>query len=594
MDFLRLLLRKVRNRRGSPTVEYVFVMVAAAMLAGIVVGIVKSEPVQASLRQVILCSVPFLYDENGEPSCKAGKYMAKEDPEPEPPTEEPNPLQLVTKPDLENQPRPVKSDPPWYECALSWDCIKKKGGELLSGPSEEKKKQLREERIKRLLQEARKHCGNDQECISNYVGKRIAYDQMGKHPQLKGLIGFSKLIGAITGVDPFFELVSFGMDHPEFTIGLTATIIALFASPPLGGTMLVSGAISGGVSWLQGNDLSTILRDAGIGGFAGVFGYGVFAGVTRYVGARLAQSTLSPFIQKWLPKIIGGGSGGVADQSAFDWLRDRKFDWKSATIAGMIGILIPYAGAVLDGSPALGKQLQQMIPGVSGDGTLAMPWVKKNGQEAAEGYNKASGNGGGGGKQAADDVGDIISKSKSEDEIVNDLIGKDISETSLYQSLRERHDEKTARRISLNLARGNAFNAKMRSKYPHNEVYVKYKDKKGGWKEGKVDSYDPDKGEIISRKYTQLAGIQYQTARNYMNEFLTKYAPKTEIKDVPTQRPGSGHQNEDLAGETLEGDMILEVPVQKKPVPKEVLEYAKKNKIMIRDEKGKVLGGYVP
>ncbi|SIT19765.1 DUF4244 domain-containing protein, partial [Kroppenstedtia eburnea] len=48
MDFLRLLLRKVRSRRGSPTVEYVFVMVAAAMLAGIVVGIVKSEPVQAS------------------------------------------------------------------------------------------------------------------------------------------------------------------------------------------------------------------------------------------------------------------------------------------------------------------------------------------------------------------------------------------------------------------------------------------------------------------------------------------------------------------------------------------------------------------
>ncbi|MFD1409323.1 hypothetical protein ACFQ49_14410, partial [Kroppenstedtia eburnea] len=155
-------------------------------------------------------------------------------------------------------------------------------------------------------------------------------------------------------------------------------------------------------------------------------------------------------------------------------------------------------------------------------------------------------------------------------------------------SLRERYDEKTARRISLDLARGNAFNAKMRSKYPHNEVYVKYKDKKGGWKEGKVDSYDPDKGEIISRKYTQLAGIQYQTARNYMNEFLTKYAPKTEIKDVPTQRPGSGHQNAGLAGDTLEGRMILEVPVQKNPVPNNVREYATNNDIIIRDEKGKV------
>ncbi len=80
MDLLRWLFRGIRSKRGSPTVEYVFVMVAATMLAGIVVGVVKSEPVQASLRQVILCSVPFLYDENGEPSCKAGKYMAKEDP----------------------------------------------------------------------------------------------------------------------------------------------------------------------------------------------------------------------------------------------------------------------------------------------------------------------------------------------------------------------------------------------------------------------------------------------------------------------------------------------------------------------------------
>lgn len=79
-----------------------------------------------------------------------------------------------------------------------------------------------------------------------------------------------------------------------------------------------------------------------------------------------------------------------------------------------------------------------------------------------------------------------------------------------------------------------------------------------------------------------------------MNEFLMKYTPGTRIRDVPTQRPGSGHQNADLAGATLEGRMFLEVPVQKKPVPKAVLEYAKKNRITIRDEKGKVLGGYIP
>ncbi len=238
----------------------------------------------------------------------------------------------------------------------------------------------------------------------------------------------------------------------------------------------------------------------------------------------------------------------MADQSTFDGLRDRKFDWRSAILAGMIALLIPYAGAIIDGSPALGKSFQQMIPGISGDGTLAMPWVKKNGQEAAD----------------------------------------------QYQYISPEDWEKMTPEQKAKVNEGNAFNTKMSPKYPHNEVYVKYKDKKGRWQNGKVDSYDPDKGEIISRKHTQLAEIQYQTARDYMNEFLMKYAPGTRIRDVPTQRPGSGHQNADLAGGTLEGDMILEVPVQKKSVPDKVLEYAKKNKIMIRDENGKVLGGYVP
>ncbi|MFD1428622.1 hypothetical protein ACFQ4Y_17190, partial [Kroppenstedtia sanguinis] len=103
-----------------------------------------------------------------------------------------------------------------------------------------------------------------------------------------------------------------------------------------------------------------------------------------------------------------------------------------------------------------------------------------------------------------------------------------------------------------------------------------------------VDSYDPKKKEIISRKHTQLAEIQYQSARDYMNEFLMKYAPGTRIRDVPTQRPGSRHQNADLAGGELMGDMFLEVPVQKKPVPRNVRKYATDNDIIIRDEKGKV------
>jgi hypothetical protein len=41
--------------------------------------------------------------------------------------------------------------------------------------------------------------------------------------------------------------------------------------------------------------------------------------------------------------------------------------------------------------------------------------------------------------------------------------------------------------------------------------------------------------------------------------------PVLRIADVPTQRKGSGHPNEGLAGQALSTDsvMILEVPVQK-------------------------------
>ena len=41
-------------------------------------------------------------------------------------------------------------------------------------------------------------------------------------------------------------------------------------------------------------------------------------------------------------------------------------------------------------------------------------------------------------------------------------------------------------------------------------------------------------------------------------------------------------------GSDLKGKMILEVPVQKKSVPKSILEYARDNKIQIRDINGNV------
>ncbi|MCS1351698.1 hypothetical protein [Mechercharimyces sp. CAU 1602] len=58
------------------------------------------------------------------------------------------------------------------------------------------------------------------------------------------------------------------------------------------------------------------------------------------------------------------------------------------------------------------------------------------------------------------------------------------------------------------------------------------------------------------------------------------------IADVKTQKKESGHQNEDLAGSELadDGQMVLEVPVHKGSIPKEILDYATDRNILIRDE----------
>jgi conserved hypothetical protein len=43
-----------------------------------------------------------------------------------------------------------------------------------------------------------------------------------------------------------------------------------------------------------------------------------------------------------------------------------------------------------------------------------------------------------------------------------------------------------------------------------------------------------------------------------------------------------------MEGNILKGRMILEVPVQKKPVPESILKYAQDKNIQIRDINGKV------
>ena len=92
----------------------------------------------------------------------------------------------------------------------------------------------------------------------------------------------------------------------------------------------------------------------------------------------------------------------------------------------------------------------------------------------------------------------------------------------------------------------------------------------------------------MSRKYTQLSEVSEETAIRYLKELENKYSPGSIIADVPSNKTGSNEKIFELNGDNvLRGQMILEVPVQKADIPPNVLEYAKKHYIKIRDIKDK-------
>ena len=80
-----------------------------------------------------------------------------------------------------------------------------------------------------------------------------------------------------------------------------------------------------------------------------------------------------------------------------------------------------------------------------------------------------------------------------------------------------------------------------------------------------------------------------ETAIRYLKELEEKYSPGSIIADVPSNNIGSNKKIFELNGDNvLRGQMILEVPEQKAKIWPNVLDYAKKNDIIIRDVNGKI------
>ena len=142
-----------------------------------------------------------------------------------------------------------------------------------------------------------------------------------------------------------------------------------------------------------------------------------------------------------------------------------------------------------------------------------------------------------------------------------------------------------------------AFNKARAKFYPYNEVYLEAPKKAINLPEGsptkhqyvRLDSYNPHTGEIVSRKYTQLSEVSEETAIRYLKELSDKYAPGSIIADVPSNRTGLNKGIFKVnQGRDLKGEMILEVPVQKKPIPQNVINYADKLRIKIRNTNNKL------
>lgn len=93
-----------------------------------------------------------------------------------------------------------------------------------------------------------------------------------------------------------------------------------------------------------------------------------------------------------------------------------------------------------------------------------------------------------------------------------------------------------------------------------------------------LDGYVRNKA-IFSMKNSQLSKIQFNTAKKYIDEAVSKYSPGTPIWQTKTGN------NTSLGGDVLRGKLYLVVHAQIKKIPQSILDYASKKDVLIITEK---------
>ena len=96
-----------------------------------------------------------------------------------------------------------------------------------------------------------------------------------------------------------------------------------------------------------------------------------------------------------------------------------------------------------------------------------------------------------------------------------------------------------------------------------------------------LDSYVPN-SEIVKRENSQLAEVGPDAAHAYVDSCRRMYDIGEMIADTLANRAAG------IAGDTLAGRHILELPPQAAPIPPGILHYAASYEVIIRDNDGKV------
>ncbi|MBH8591006.1 hypothetical protein ACFO25_04910 [Paenactinomyces guangxiensis] len=387
------------------------------------------------------------------------------------------------------------------------------------------------------------------------------------------------------------------VDNYEYIVSgivLVVGIVLCFFAPPLGASILIGWAVSFGISFAMNGwkiDETTWL-DAGIGGLLGLVGMGFAGGIARGLATGLGRKMITGLANaKILGPILKGGGKlisklpapiqkifskagfigsveGAGTSIVDDLLRGREINWKNALIAGFGGALFVGVGAfvapkidpivdkvttafkeytrpiVAKVSPAVEKLddfditkcfSYQKQPRYSA--FIDLPSIGNCFRSPDTGRGTGSGNG-------------LLS---SNGKFIDPKLESDY-EKYLQRKAREgktprnRLDWKQARDYWLKdspMARGNTFNKKAVKEqwYPYHEVHLS---------NGKrLDSYDPIKGEIVSRKATDLDVIDIATFEQYLGELKNKYRPGIKIRSNKYKR---------IDGQELKGKQILEIP----------------------------------